>query len=78
MVTAVGLSSITIHKLTTIRALGNETIDGSIAYDPSSFVPISGKVRVKRTDSFANGQTQQTMDLTFDRVSDTASATPKP
>lgn len=77
-VTAVGIASITIHKVTAIRALGNETIDGSVAYDPSSFVPISGKIRVKRTDTTANGQVRQTLDLSFDRVSDTDSATPKP
>jgi hypothetical protein len=76
-VTAVGLTSITIHKLTTIKALGNETIDGTIAYDLSSSAPISGKLRVKRTDTFADGLTQETLDLTFDRQSDTASATPK-
>jgi hypothetical protein len=77
-VTAVGTASITIHKLTTIKALGSETIDGTIAYNPSSFVPLSGKIRVKRTDIFANGQRQQTVDLTFDRVSDTFDAATTP
>lgn len=77
-VTAVGLSSITIRKLTTIKALGDETIDGTVAYDPSSFVPISGKIRMKRTDTLANGQAQLTLDLTFDRVSDTENAASKP
>jgi hypothetical protein len=77
-VTAVGLSSITIHKLTTIKALGSETIDGTIVYNPSSFAPISGKVRVKRTDTYADGVRQQTVDLTFDRVSDTFDAATPP
>lgn len=77
-VTAIGIASITIHKLTTIKSFGGETIDGTIAYNPSSFVPISGKLRVKRTDTLANGLVQQTLDLTFDRVSDTAVPAPKP
>ena len=77
-VTAIGLSSITIHKFTAIKALGDETIDGTIAYALSSFAPISGKLRMKRTDTFADGQTQQTLDLTFDRISDTANATSTP
>jgi hypothetical protein len=77
-VTAVGPSSITIHKLTTIKALGSETIEGTVTYDPSSLAPISGKVRMKRTDVFADGQTQQTLDMTFDRLSDTVNATHKP
>jgi hypothetical protein len=41
-------------------------------YDSSSSAPISGKVRMKRTDTFADGQTQLTLDMTFTRLSDTS------
>lgn len=77
-VTAAGAASVTIRKVTSISALGNELIDGAIVYDPSSFVPISGKLRMKRTDTFADGQTQLTLDLTFTRVSDTFQTAPMP
>jgi hypothetical protein len=77
-VTAAGAASVTIRKVTSISALGNESIDGTIVYDPSSFAPVSGKLRMKRTDTFADGQTQLTLDLTFTRLSDTfqTAATP--
>jgi len=77
-VTSVGAGSVTIRKLTSISALGNESIDGAIVFDPSTSVPISGKLRVKRTDTFADGQTQQTIDLTFERVSDSDLTTATP
>lgn len=77
-VTAVGPSSVSIRKVTKIQALGYETIDGTVAYDPSSFVPISGKIIVTRNDTFASGQMKHTLDLIFDRVSDTDSASSKP
>jgi hypothetical protein len=77
-VTASGAASVTIRKVTSISALGNESIDGAVVYDPSSFVPISGKLRMKRTDTFADGQTQLTLDLTFTRLSDTFQTAPMP
>jgi hypothetical protein len=77
-VTAVGQSSTTIHRVTKIQALGYESIDGMIAYDTTSFVPISGKIRMTRNDTFANGQSKQTLDMSFDLVSDTNKPATKP
>lgn len=77
-VTVVGAASITVRKYTTIKALGDETIDGAVVYDAASSAPISGKIRMKRTDTFADGQTQLTLDLTFDRVSDTLQSVSRP
>jgi hypothetical protein len=70
-VTAVGVDSVTIHKDTTIKELGSETVDGTVEYDPALLVAISGRLRVRRTDMFADGQTTHTIDLNFNRVSDT-------
>jgi hypothetical protein len=70
-VTAVGTDSITIQKDQTIKALGSETIGGSVVYQLSQFVPISGKIRERLTEMYADGQTQGTLDLRFDLVSDT-------
>ena len=69
-VTAVGTDSITIQKDQTIKALGSETIGGSVVYQLSRFVPISGKIRERLTEMYADGQTQGTLDLRFDLVSD--------
>jgi hypothetical protein len=77
-VTAVGNDSVTTHKDLSIKALGSETADGTIIYDPSSLLAISGQVRVRRTDMFADGQTMRTIDLRFDRVSDTFQAAAGP
>ncbi len=71
-ITASNATTVTIRKITAISALGNEAIDGAIVYDSSSSAPISGKVRMKRTDTFADGQTQLTLDMTFTRLSDTS------
>jgi hypothetical protein len=69
---------VTVHKDTTIKALGSETVDGTIVYDPSLLVPISGQIRVRRTEMFSNGQATRTIDLKFDRQSDTFGATATP
>ena len=71
-ITATNATSVTIRKVTAISALGNEAIDGAIVYDAASSAPISGKLRMKRTDTFADGQTQLTLDMTFTRLSDTS------
>jgi len=70
-VTAMDVGSVTIHKSLTIKALGTETVDGTIVYDPTLLDAVSGQVRVRRTDMFVDGQTMRTIDLKFDRVSDT-------
>jgi len=77
-VTAAGFDSVTIQKDTSIKALGSENVDGTIVYQPSLLVAISGKVRVRRTDMFADGQTTRTIDVDFTRVSDTFLTAAKP
>lgn len=77
-VTAKSDESVTVHKDTTIKALGTETVNGTIVYDPSLLVAISGQIKVRRTDMFSNGQTSRTIDLKFDRQSDTFDATATP
>jgi hypothetical protein len=70
-VTAVGADSITIHKDQTIKALGSESISGSVVYQSSQSDPVSGKIQERLTEMQTNGQTQGTLDLRFDLVSDT-------
>ena len=77
-VTAKTDNSVTLRKDTTIKALGSETVNGAIVYDPSLLVPISGQVRVRRTDMYSNGQATRTIDLKFVRQSDTFDATAAP
>jgi hypothetical protein len=77
-VTAVGGDSVTIHKDTKIRALGTETVTGTIVYEPSLLVATSGQIRVRRTDMFADGQTTHTIDISFERISDTFAGSAKP
>jgi hypothetical protein len=77
-VIAVGRDSVTIHKDTKIKALGSETVTGTIVYDPSLLVATSGQIRVRRTDMFADGQTTHTIDIDFERVSDTFADSAKP
>ena len=69
-VTSMDADSVTIHKSLTIKALGAETVDGTIIYDPALLLATSGQLRVRRTDMFVDGQTMRTIDLHFDRVSD--------
>lgn len=77
-VTAVSGDSVTIHKDTKIKALGSETVTGNIVYDPSLLVATSGKIRVRRTDMAADGQTTHTIDIDFARISDTFADSAKP
>ena len=70
LVTSMDADSVTIHKNLTIKALGAETVDGTIIYDPALLLATSGQLRVRRTDMFVDGQTMRTIDLHFDRVSD--------
>jgi hypothetical protein len=77
-VTAVGVDSVTIQRESKIRALGGETITGTIEYEPSLLVAKSGRVRVRRTDMYVDGQTTRTIDISFDRISDTFVPPSKP
>jgi len=77
-VTAAAFDSVTIQKHTSIKALGSESVDGTIVYQPSLLVAISGTVKVRRTDMYSDGQTTRTIDLNFTRVSDTFQTAAKP
>jgi hypothetical protein len=77
-VIAVGTDSFTIHKDAKIKALGSETVTGNIVYDPSLLVATSGKIRVRRTDMAADGQTTHTIDIDFQRISDTFADSARP
>jgi hypothetical protein len=74
-VTVVGADSITIHKDQTIKALGSESISGSVVYQSSQSEPVSGRIQERLTEMQTNGQTQGTLDLRFDLVSDTFQST---
>jgi hypothetical protein len=76
--TAVSGDSVTIHKDTKIKALGTETVTGTIVYEPSLLVATSGQIRVRRTDMFADGQSTHTIDISFERISDTFASSAKP
>ncbi|HEY7980950.1 MAG TPA: hypothetical protein VID19_05655 [Candidatus Eremiobacteraceae bacterium] len=78
IVTAAGSDGVTIHKDTKISALGTESVTGTIVYDPSLLVATSGQIRVRRTDMFANGQTMHTIDIGFERISDSFASAAKP
>ena len=77
-VTAAAFDSVTLQKHTSIKAIGSENVDATIVYQPSLLDAISGTVRIRRTDMFADGQTTRTIDMDFTRVSDTFATTPKP
>jgi hypothetical protein len=70
-ITAVSGDTVTIHKDQTIKGLGTITVDGSVVYEPSLLVPISGTVRKRSTEMYADGQTTSTLVITFSRISDT-------
>jgi hypothetical protein len=74
-VTGTAPATITIHKHQKISAIGMETVDGSVVYDPALLVAVSGQVRQRLTEMYSNGQTQGTLDVTFERVSDTFAPT---
>jgi hypothetical protein len=72
-VVAVNATTATIHKVQSIKSQANASVDGTIQYDLASLEPISGRVVKRMTVMFVDGQTAATLDLRFDRVSDTLS-----
>jgi hypothetical protein len=70
-ITAVSGTTVTIHKTQTVKALGSETVDGSIVYDATLLAPISGQVRKRLTQTYTNGETTGSLNIRFDLVSDT-------
>lgn len=75
-ITAVSGDTVTVHKDQTIKAIGTITVDGSVVYEPSLLVPISGTVRKRSTQMYSDGQTTRTLVITFTRVSDTFASKP--
>ena len=75
-ITAVSGDTVTVHKDQTIKGLGTITVDGSVVYEPSLLVPISGTVRKRSTEMYADGQTTRTLVITFTRISDTFASKP--
>lgn len=71
-VTAINGAVVTLHKQQVVKALGSESVDGSIVYEPLMLAPVSGYVRTRMTEMYANGQTTGTLELRFERESDTA------
>jgi len=70
-ITAVKGSTVTIHKTQTIKALGSETVEGTIVYDTTRLAPISGEVKKRLTQSKTNGETTGSLNIRFELVSDT-------
>jgi hypothetical protein len=70
-ITAVKGSMVTIHKTQTIKALGSETVDGTVVYDVKLMAPLSGEVKKRLTQTRPNGETTGSFNIRFDLVSDT-------
>ncbi|HET9342402.1 MAG TPA: hypothetical protein VFO25_05785 [Candidatus Eremiobacteraceae bacterium] len=70
-ITAVSGDTVTVHKDQTIKEIETITVDGSVVYEPSLLVPISGTVRKRSTEMYSDGQTTRTLVITFTRTSDT-------
>lgn len=70
-ITAVAGDTVTVHKSQTIKSMATVTVDGSVVYEPSKLVALSGTVRKRSTELYADGQTTNTLIITFTRVSDT-------
>jgi len=70
-ITAVNGTTVTIHKTQTVKALGSETVDGSVVYDSTLLAPISGEVRKRLTQTKTNGETTGSLNIRFELVSDT-------
>ena len=68
--------TITIHKTATIKALGSESIDGTVVYLPSMLVPITGEIKKRMTEMYSDGQSQGSLNIRFDRISDTFESSP--
>lgn len=69
-VTAINGSIVTIHKTESIQGLHSENIDDSVDYDSAHLVPTVGKILRRGLEMYGNGQTQATMTITFERLSD--------
>jgi hypothetical protein len=63
--------TITIQKTATVKALGSESIDGTIIYQQSMLAPISGEIKKRMTEAHSGGQTQGSLNIKFDLISDT-------
>ncbi len=70
-VTATRGSTVTIHKTQTIKALGSETVDGTVVYDATLLAPISGEIKKRLTQTKTNGETTGSLNIRFDLMSDT-------
>jgi hypothetical protein len=70
-VTKVDGHTVSLHLIRTIKALNKATADGTVDYDAVAFVPISGHIVKQLTESTDYGEATGTLDLRFERVSDT-------
>jgi hypothetical protein len=69
-VTSATGGTLTIAKKQSNDAIEGVSISGSVVYDSTLLVPISGQLRKRTNEMESNGQATGTLDLRFDLVSD--------
>lgn len=69
-ITAVSGDSVTVHKIQTIKGGDEMSVDGSVVYEPSMLMPISGDITKKTTHMWADGSQSATLTVSFKLVSD--------
>src|SRR5215472_3919464 len=69
-ITSVSGDTVTVHKIQTIKGGDSASVDGSVVYQPSMLMPISGDITKKTTHMFADGSQSATLTIHFSLVSD--------
>jgi len=69
-VTAVAGDTVTVKKTEVIKGGDNMAVDGSVVYEPSMLMPLSGTITKKTTHMWTDGQQAATLTVTFSLVSD--------